>query len=400
MSDRASCGYSGPKVKSDCRISYERNDTELLIAISGEGSAGILEDAIRETAGRMGISRGSVEVEDSGAAPFVAAARFEAAARKVLGNDFPLLPPALNIEPSERNIPRRSRLYVPGNRPRFMEKALSSGADGVILDLEDSVSPDRKFEARIMVAHALANLDFDGMEVMVRINQGEFAIDDLDWIVPQPVQHILIPKVELADQVSVVRDMVEKVSELCGRESGIWLMPIIESPLGVFNALDIARSVPEEMAALTLGLQDLSAEMGVTPTVGGTESFTARSLIVLAARAAGIQPIDTVYADVKNEEGLRESVKRAKELGFVGKGCIHPQQVPIINEAFLPDKTSLNKARKIVLAMQQAAAEGLGAIALGSKMIDPPVAKQAQAVVDNAIRLGLISVNWQEEEKE
>lgn len=400
MSDKASCGYSGPKVKSDCRVSYETSDTELSIVISSEKSAITLEDAIRNTAGRMGISRGIVEVEDSGAAPFVAAARFEAAARKVLGNDFMSLPPARNIQPSGRNIPRRSRLYVPGNRPRFMEKALTSGADGVILDLEDSVSPDRKFEARILVAHALANLDFGGMEVMVRINQGEFAVDDLDWIVPQPVQHILIPKVEIADQVSVIRDMVEKVSELCARESGIWLMPIIESPLGVFNALEIAMSAPEETAALTLGLQDLSAEMGVTPTAGGTESFTARSLIVLAARAAGLQPIDTVYADVKNEEGLRESVNRAKELGFVGKGCIHPQQVTIINEGFLPDETSLNKARKIVLAMEQAAAEGLGAIALGSKMIDPPVAKQAQVVIDNAIRLGLISVNWQKEERE
>ncbi|NOQ22374.1 MAG: citrate lyase ACP [Candidatus Aegiribacteria sp.] len=400
MPEKALCGYSGPKVKSDCRISYENTDTELLITVNTEGSKEILEKAVRDTAARMGISRGMVEIDDCGAAPFVAAARFEAAVRKVLGNSFPPLPPAGNIEPSGRNIPRRSRLYVPGNRPRFMEKAMSAGADGVILDLEDSVSPDRKFEARIMVAHALANLDFCGMEVMVRINQGEYAIDDLDWIVPQPVQHILIPKVEIPDQVSIIRDMVEKVSELCGREAGVWLMPIIESPLGVFNALDIARSVPDESAALTLGLQDLSAEIGVTPTAEGTESFTARSLIVLAARAAGLQPIDTVYADVKNEDGLRESIRRAKVLGFVGKGCIHPGQVPIINEGFLPGNAALDKAKRIVLAMEQAVSEGLGAVALGSKMIDPPVAKQAQVVMDNAIRLGLISINWREEEKE
>jgi len=399
MSERASSGYHGPKVKSDCRISFESSNTDLSVVFIGDGSSEVLEATVRETADRMGIARGIVEIENSGAAPFVAAARFEASARKVLGNDFPQLRAAVDVKPSGRDIPRRSRLYVPGNRPRFMEKALSSGADGVILDLEDSVSPDRKFEARIMVAHALANLDFGDMEVMVRINQGEFAIDDLDWIVPQPVQHILLPKVEIPDQVTMVRDMVEKVSELCGRESGIWLMPIIESPLGVFNALDIARSAPEETAALTLGLQDLSAEMGVVPTVSGTESFTARSLIVLAARAAGLQPIDTVYADVKNEEGLRESVSRAKALGFIGKGCIHPGQVPVINECFLPDKASLDKATKIVRAMQQAAKEGLGAVALGSKMIDPPVAKQAQVIVDNAIRLGLISINWQEEEE-
>ena len=400
MPEKASCGYSGPKVKSDCEISYEDTNDELRVAVTPEVSKEILEKAVRDTAARMGISRGTVEVEDCGAAPFVAAARFEAAARAVLGNNFPLLPPALHIEPSGRNIPRRSRLYVPGNRPRFMEKAMSAGADAVILDLEDSVAPNRKFEARIMVAHALANLDFCGMEVMVRINQGEYAIDDLEWIVPQAVQHILIPKVEISDQVSIVRDMVEKISELCGRESGVWLMPIIESPLGVFNALDIARSVPDESAALTLGLQDLSAELGVIPTAEGTESFTARSLIVLAARAAGLQPIDTVYADVKNEEGLRESVRRAKVLGFVGKGCIHPGQVPIINEGFMPGSEALDKARRIVMAMEKAASEGLGAVALGSKMIDPPVAKQAQVIMDNAIRLGLISINWREEERE
>lgn len=400
MPEKASCGYSGPKVKSDCRISYECTDTELRIAVNTEASKEILEKAVKDAAERMDISRGTVEIEDNGAAPFVAAARFEAAVRMVLGDDFAPLPPARNIEPSGRNIPRRSRLYIPGNRPRFMEKAMSSGADGVILDLEDSVSPDRKFEARILVAYALANLDFGSMEIMVRINQGENAIDDLAWIVPQPVQHILIPKVEIPDQVSVVRDIVEKVSELCDREAGVWLMPIIESPLGVFNALDIARSVPEESAALTLGLQDLSAEIGVTPTAEGTESFTARSLIVLAARAAGLQPIDTVYADVKNEDGLKESVRRAKTLGFVGKGCIHPGQVPIINEGFLPGGAELDKAKRIVMAMEQAAAEGLGAVTLGSKMIDPPVAKQAQVIMDNAIRLGLITINWRDEEKE
>ncbi|MBD3278937.1 MAG: citrate lyase ACP, partial [Candidatus Aegiribacteria sp.] len=155
-----------------------------------------------------------------------------------------------------------------------------------------------------------------------------------------------------------------------------------------------------EMAALTLGLQDLSAEMGVTPTVEGTESFTARSLVVLAARAAGLQPIDTVYSDVKNEDGLRESVSRARALGFVGKGCIHPRQVPVINKGFLPDDKSLDKAKKIVMAMEEAEKKGLGAVALGSKMIDPPVARQAQVLVDNALKLGLISLDWRKEEGE
>jgi len=397
---RAECGYSGPKVKSDCLVAYEAGGTPLSIRIETGSDAQLLEGAIRRTAERLGITTGSTEVTDCGAAPFTAAARFEAAARMVLGDNMPGLPAADSIQVPERDRPRRSRLYVPGNRPRFIEKALGSGADAIILDLEDSIAPSRKHEARIMVAYALRELDFGDMEVMVRINQGEAAVDDLDWVVPQPVQHLLLPKVETADQVTSVRDMVEKVSELCGRTAGLWLMPIIESPLGIFNALEIARSAPEEMAALTLGLQDLSAEMGVTPTPEGTESFTARSLVVLAARAEGLQPIDTVYADVKNEEGLKESVRRAAALGFIGKGCIHPAQVPVINTGFLPTKEKLDRSMKIVLAMEQAEKDGLGAVALGSKMIDPPVAKQSLTVVENSIRLGLISVDWRDKDKE
>lgn len=400
MSEMASSGYSGPKIKSDCMVTYERSDKDLSVSITGDSDPAPLITAVKETASRMGIAAGSVTVEDCGAAPFVAAARFEASARKVLGDGFPKLPAASGVTESLRDRPRRSRLYVPGNMPRFIEKSLDSKADGIILDLEDSISPDRKQEARIMVAHALAAMDFADMEVMVRINQGELGRDDLEWVVPQPVQHVLIPKVEIPDQVVEVSGQVGDIASRCGRESAIWLMPIIESPLGVFNSLDIARSVPHRMAALTLGLQDLSAEMGVTPTTEGTESFTARSLIVLAARAGGLQPIDTVYADVKNEEGLRESVSQARALGFVGKGCIHPGQVPVINEGFLPEKESVDKAKKIVMAMEEASRKGLGAVALGSKMIDPPVAKQAQVLVDNAMRLGLISVNWRDEEGE
>jgi citrate lyase subunit beta/citryl-CoA lyase len=197
-----------------------------------------------------------------------------------------------------------------------------------------------------------------------------------------------------------VRRRITEISGRCGRDSGIWLMPIIESPLGIFNALEIAGADSQGMAALTLGLQDLSAEMGVVPTVEGTESFTARSLVILAARACGLQPIDTVYSDVKNEEGLVESVRRARELGFVGKGCIHPGQVEAINKGFLPDEESVSRAKKIVLAMERASREGLGAVALGSKMIDPPVARQAQTLVDNAVRLGLISIDWRDEGNE
>jgi citrate lyase subunit beta/citryl-CoA lyase len=369
-------GYSGPKVKSDILVEFSPiGDTLSLTGFTPEQRISVLE-----TAGRLEISCGTVTGEDSGAAPWVASARFEAAVRKELGDNFLPLPTAGNLTVQPRDRPRRSRLYAPGNTPRFIENAVEAGADGVILDLEDSVSPDRKDEARILVAYALANLDFGETEVMVRINQGDLACDDLNWIVSQPVQHILIPKVELAMEVSAVRDMVEISMELCGRDSFPWLMPILESPRGILNALSIADAVPE-MAALTLGLQDLTAEIGVMPTPEGTESFTARSIVVLAARAAGLQPIDTVYTDVNNEEGLKKSIQEAKTLGFVGKGCIHPSQVKPVEEGFMPSTEQVEKARLIVAAMKEAEEKGLGAVALGSKMIDPPVARQAMAVL-------------------
>ena len=369
-------GYSGEKIKSDLMVEYSQGSQSLVL----DGFTPEQEKSVRATADRLEITTGTASAIDCGAAPWVASARFEAAVRKELGDDLLILPPSGNWTVQAKDRPRRSRLYAPGNNPRFIEKAAAAGADGIILDLEDSVSPDRKNEARILVSYALANTDFGDTEVMVRINQGYEATDDLNWIVPQPVQHILVPKVEDAGEVAALRDMIEKVMELCGRDSFPWIMPIIESPRGVLNALSIADSIPE-MAALTLGLQDLTAEMGVMPTPRGTESFMARSLIVLAARAAGLQPIDTVYADVKNEEGLKNSIAEAKTLGFVGKGCIHPGQVKAVEEGFMPSPAQIEKARKIVAAMKEAEEKGLGAVALGSKMIDPPVAKQAMAVL-------------------
>ena len=395
----ATSGNAGPKVKSDCLVEYRRTDGELQVSVDQEaGTAGALANAVRMAALRLRIRNGEVTVTDSGAAPFVAAARFEAAARDLMGDDLP--PPRFEeclMRESEASRPRRSRLYVPGNRPRFFGKALASGADGVILDLEDSVAPARKREARVLVAHALRALDFGDVEVMVRINQGDLGLEDLEWIVPQPVQHILIPKVEDPAQVKAVRDRCREIMRRTGRSEKVWLMPIVESPLGILRGREIAAAVPE-CCALTLGLQDLTAELGVQPTPEGRESFVARSMVVLAARACGLQPIDTVYSDVKNEEGLRRSVREARELGFGGKGCIHPRQVPGINEEFLPSQEELEKAKRIVLAMEEADRQGLGAVAVGSKMVDPPVARQAQNLVGNAVRLGVLPEDWRDSE--
>ena len=170
-------------------------------------------------------------------------------------------------------------------------------------------------------------------------------------------------------------------------------MPIIESALGVERAYEIA-SASEFNCALAVGLEDYTADIGTQRSVDGTESFVARSKVVNAAKAAGIQAIDTVFSDVTDMDGLRQSVIEAKKLGFEGKGCIHPRQVNVINETFLPTEEEIDKAKKVVLAFNEAKSKGLGVVSLGSKMIHAPVVKRAQHTVELAVRYKLLSKTW------
>jgi citrate lyase subunit beta/citryl-CoA lyase len=172
-------------------------------------------------------------------------------------------------------------------------------------------------------------------------------------------------------------------------------MPIIESAMGAIRAYEIATA-SENNVALALGLEDYTADIGTQRTLEGKESFWMRSVIVNAARAAGIQPIDTVFSDVADMEGLKASVKEAKALGFDGKGCIHPRQIVPIHEALAPDETEITKAKRIVLAFEKAQSEGLGVVALGNKMIDPPVVKRALRTVEMATAIGKLSPKWRE----
>jgi citrate lyase subunit beta/citryl-CoA lyase len=172
-------------------------------------------------------------------------------------------------------------------------------------------------------------------------------------------------------------------------------MPIIESALGCFNALAIATASPS-VVALTIGLEDYTADIGAQRTLEGKESFWARSMVVNAARAAGVQAIDTVFSDVADMEGLRKAVLEAKGLGFEGKGCIHPRQIPVVHDSFAPDEAQLEKAKKIVLAFEDAQKRGLAVVSLGSKMIDPPVVKRALATVKLAVSMQKLDPNWRE----
>ncbi len=290
---------------------------------------------------------------------------------------------------------RRSRLYLPGDQVKLMLNAGVHGPDGVIIDLEDSVAHSQKEAARYVVRNVLRSVDFFGAERMVRINQGAMGLDDLPFLVPHNVHIILIPKAETADDVRAVDARVQEIRKEKGVTNEVFLMPIVESALGCFNAYEIATASPN-IVALTIGLEDYTADIGTQRTNEGRESFWARSQVVNAARAGHVQPIDTVFSDVTDMDGLMESVIEAKGLGFDGKGCIHPRQIEVIHRGFAAGDGEVKKATRIVVAFEKAEAEGLGVVSLGSKMIDPPVVKRASRTVELAVASGVLPSNWRE----
>jgi citrate lyase subunit beta/citryl-CoA lyase len=232
---------------------------------------------------------------------------------------------------------------------------------------------------------------------MVRINQVPAGLDDLEFLVPHNVNLVLVPKCESADQIRLVNEKIKLLQTEHNVKGNIWLMPIIESALGVLKALEIAQS--ENVVAMAIGLEDYTADLGARRTLEGTESFFARSMVVNACKAAGIQAIDSVFSDVADMEALKETILRSKALGFDGMGCIHPRQIRVIHENYAPDDVEIEKAKKIVNAFIEATAKGLGVVSLGTKMIDPPVVKRAQKLIDLAVAMGKLSPDWREEFK-
>jgi citrate lyase subunit beta/citryl-CoA lyase len=402
MGELVTAGNKGKGVRSDCHVSLELTqdggiNLELNSKVEIMFGASIRKE-IHSILDFYSIRNAIVILEDSGALSPVIAARLEAAIRKaVRGENKEFLLPMLrqSCDSTARDRNRFSRLYLPGNSPSLMINAGIHKPDGIILDLEDAVAPDKKDEARFMVRNALRGFDFYGAERMVRINQGERGLDDLDFIVPHQVNLILLPKCEQAEQVHAVNDRIKKIRQGRQGSAPIWIMPIIESALGVINAWKIASSA-ENVVSLAIGLEDYTADIGTHRTREGTESFFARSMVVNAARAAGIQPIDSVFSDVADMEGLAENVRRSKAMGFDGMGCIHPRQIRVIHETFAPTADEIGKAKKIVSAFHEAEGKGLGVVALGTKMIDPPVVKRALNTIQLAVRMNKLDENWRE----
>lgn len=398
----ATSGNSGPKVRSDCELTLElRNEGGITISLKSKVRA-LYGDSIinqcNEILNFFGVRDAYLKIDDSGALSFVIAARLESALKQLIATELEFLPDFFegNKYSTAPDRNRFTRLYVPGNTPSMMINAGLHSADGIILDLEDSVAPGKKDEARTLVRNALRQVSFNGAERMVRINQGDMGLKDLEYVIPQNVNLILIPKCESPESVQNVDRTISEIKARTGLTGRVYLMPIIESASGVEMSFEIARA-SENVVAMAIGLEDYTADLGVARTAEGKESYYARTRIVNAARAAGIQPIDSVFSDVGDMEALYNNVLESKALGFVGMGCIHPRQVPVIMKGFAPTEVEIEKSKKIMFAYNEVRNKGLGVATLGTKMIDAPVAERARKIIERAIKLGMLSENWMNE---
>lgn len=277
-------------------------------------------------------------------------------------------------------------LYIPGNNPGMIQQCSFYGADSILLDMEDAIALSEKDAARNLVSHALRSLDFSDVYMTVRINGAdtEFFEKDLEKIVPSKPDAIRLPKTQGMEDVKHADELIT----LLERENGILegtisLHAMLETAKGIVNAFSIATASPR-VRALTLGGQDLAADMGIRRTKEGTEILYARSAVVMAAKAAGIMAFDTVYIDISDLEGLLQESIMVAGLGFTGKAAIHPSQVPVIHQAYRPDEKDLRKAIRVVRAAREAESKGIGVYTVDGRMVDGPVVTQAHRVVELA----------------
>ena len=286
---------------------------------------------------------------------------------------------------------RRSMLFLPGNNPNMLINGNCLGSDAVIFDLEDAVSPAEKDAARILVRNTMRYMDFRGCEIIVRINSIDtpYWKQDLDAIMPQKPALILLPKTGTAQDALEADAYMTQVEEKLGMEKNtVGLMPLIETAMGVENAFAIASST-KRVQALFLGAEDLTADLQCKRTKEGKEIEYARTRLVVAARAAGVDVYDTPFTDVNDDEGIVKDAEYAKALGFTGKSSISPRHVEVINSVFSPTQKDVDYAYEVMEAIALAKAQGKGAIALHGKMIDAPIVTRARRTIDMAEALGM-----------
>lgn len=286
---------------------------------------------------------------------------------------------------------RRTMMFVPGNNPAMMQDAFIYGPDSIMLDLEDSVTMAEKDTARLLVHNALKSIDYGDTEMVVRINplSTPYGKKDIEAVVKAGVHVIRMPKTETAEEVREVEREIERVEEKLGCLGRTKIMAAIESTLGVVNAYSIAVA-SKRMMGIALGAEDYCANLKAQRTPEGSELLLARQTIVVAARAAGIDALDTVYSNLNDMETFRKEVELIKQLGFDGKSIINPRQIEVVNEVFAPKPKEIEKALTIIAAIKEAEKRGSGVIAVNGKMVDRPVVIRAERTVNLAIASGIL----------
>lgn len=286
---------------------------------------------------------------------------------------------------------RRSMLFIPGNNPGMLLNADVYGADALILDLEDAVSPLEKDAARTLVSHAMRALPYRGVEIIVRINplDSAYVADDIRAMVPLKPSLLMPTKVASAEDVHAIVAMLSEAERAEGLpEGGIGLIPLLETARGVENAYLIACADPRVKAVL-LGAEDLTSDLQAIRSKESAEILYARGRVVMAARAAGIDCYDTPFTDVNDEEGLYQDAAFARALGFTGKAVISPRHVAAVNEVFSPSEADILYAREVMQVIAEGERLGRGAVSLRGKMVDKPIVDRARRVLEAARALGL-----------
>lgn len=287
---------------------------------------------------------------------------------------------------------RRTMMYVPGSNPGMIKDAHIYGADSIMFDLEDSVSINEKDTSRLLVFNALKSLDYEGVETVVRINglDTPYGMEDLEAIVRAQPDIIRLPKTETAQDVIDVEREIERIEKEAGIPVGkTGMMAAVESALGVINAYEIATS-SERLMGIAIGAEDFVTDMKTTRSLEGIELLTARSQVLLAARAAGIYAFDTVFSDVNDEEGFIKETTLIKQLGFDGKSVINPRQIDPVHKIYTPSQKEIDKSIKIIKASEEAKKRGSGVVSLNGKMVDKPIIARAQRAIMLAQAAGVV----------
>lgn len=279
----------------------------------------------------------------------------------------------------------RSLLFAPANHVRHVEKALTGPADGAILDLEDAVAIAEKPAARLAARHSLEQRATTTLKAYVRINalSTPFAYEDLCAVVCPGLDGIILPKTESAEQVATVDWLLSQLErEYAMPVGGVDLMPIIETACGLLHVQEIAGA-SSRVRRLNFGAGDFSLDTNMTWTTRNEGILWARIQLVILSRAARLEPpLDTVFADLNDLEGLASEAKQAKRLGFQGKACIHPKQVEVVNATFTPSPEEVKQAQSIITAFEQAESAGIASLRVGGQFVDYPVAERARRVIE------------------